>query len=462
MTGGPLPPSRIGGAGAMHEAWSWTMKNITRRSLVAGAPTFTIIKPDLVRGTGKEKLKYGLVGCGGRGTQAVVNVMHADPNVELVAMADIFEDKLEGSLRRLRDPEYVEANLLRFEPGLDKQRLPEMIKSATSRVKVAPDRRFVSFDAYKKLLASDVDVVMLVTPPAYRPAHFEAAVAAGKHCFVEKPIATDPVGVRRFMDAVRQAEQKKLSVVVGTQFIYGRDAIETREKIHAGAIGDITSCYTNNLTYLVLHVKEGRDPKWGDMEWQHREWYSFVWICGDEIVEQHVHGINYCNWIMDAHPEKVIATGGVAWRPEEEKYGNIYDHIYCDFTYPGGVHLSCHGRQFPREGGFPRQLGRLFIGTKGTSTGRDLGTPSAIQDKVQEHVDLVNSIRGDGRYINDGMLVAESTMTAIMGREAAYSGLEITWDMIMNSKQDLQPKEFDYKRRMDVPPRPVPGQYKFI
>jgi myo-inositol 2-dehydrogenase / D-chiro-inositol 1-dehydrogenase len=438
------------------------MKNITRRSLVAGATSFTIVKPELVRGAGKEKLRYGVVGCGGRGSQAVVNLMHADPNVELVGMADIFEDKLEGSLRNLRNPEFVQANLLRFEPGLDKQRLPELVKSVTSRVKVEPDQRFVSFDSYQKLLASDVDVVMLTTPPAYRPMHFEAAVAAGKHCFVEKPIATDPTGVRRFMDAVRKSKQKKLSVVVGTQFIYGRDAIETREKIHAGAIGEITTCYTNNLTSLVLHVKEGRNPKWGDMEWQHREWYSFVWLCGDEIVEQHVHGVNYCNWIMDAHPERVVATGGVAWRPPEEKYGNIYDHMYCDFTYPNGAHLSCHGRQYPKKEDLPRIINRRFVGTKGTSTGRDMGTRSAVGDKVQEHIDLAASVRGDGRYINDGMLVAESTMTAIMGREAAYSGIEITWDMIMNSKQDLQPKEFGYDLKMEVPPRPVPGEYKFI
>jgi predicted dehydrogenase len=435
------------------------MTGVSRRSLLAGASAFQIVKPELVRGAGKERLKFGLVGCGGRGTAAAVNLLTADPATELVAMADVFEDKLEGSLRAMSNLTNPDKSVFQYTGVPRIEGTSETPASVQKRVKVDAEHRFVGFDAYQKVIASDADIVLLVTPPGYRPEHFEAAVNAGKHVFVEKPIATDPVGVRRFMESVRKAERNKLSVVAGTQWISGRSAIETRKKIQDGAIGDILSVYTNNLTGLVLHVKDGRRPDWGDMEWEHREWYSFVWICGDAIVEQHVHGINYCNWITGMHPERVVASGGVAWRPREEMYGNIYDHIFADFVYPNGVHMACHCRQYPTR---VRGSGQLFVGAKGKSTGRDLGTNRAIDDYVEEHIDLVNSIRGDGPYINQGMLVAESTMTAIMARESAYSGIEITWDMIMNSKQDLQPKQFDYKLKMDVPPVPVPGQYKFV
>jgi predicted dehydrogenase len=197
------------------------------------------------------------------------------------------------------------------------------------------------------------------------------------------------------------------------------------------------------------------------MEWQHREWYSFVWICGDMLVEQAVHGITFCTWMMDSHPERVVSSGGAAWRPREEMYGNIYDHHDSNFIFPNGVHMHSYCRQYPR--GCPTGGGNLFIGSKGRSSGNDLATVKTTLDGfVQEHARVMRSIRGDGPYLNEGMVVAEGTMTAIMARESAYSGLEITWDMIMNSKQDLQPKQFDYKLKMEAPPLPVPGQYKFV
>jgi predicted dehydrogenase len=437
------------------------MTSLTRRSLLAGASGFMIIKPGLVRGTGPEKLKFGLVGCGGRGTEAAINLMTADPNTELVAMGDIFADKLRASYSVLSNLTNPDKELSR-DMDVEVAGTSETAETVQKRVKVDPEHRFVGFDAYRKVIASDVDIVLLATPPAYRPEHFEAAVNAGKHCFVEKPIATDAAGVRRFMASVKKADEKKLTVVPGTQSIFAPPAIETREKILGGAIGDIVACYTNNLSRLVLHVKEGRDPKWGDMEWQHREWYSFIWICGDAIVEQHIHGINFCNWVMGTHPERVVASGGVAWRPREEKYGNIHDHIYADYVYPNGVHMSAHCRQYPANCTVPGTNRNMIAGTKGRSTGNDLGTTKGIDPRVHEHIVLVKSVRGNIPYVNLGMLVAESTMTAIMGRESAYSGIEITWDMIMNSKQDLQPKAFDYALKMEVPPVPVPGQYRFV
>jgi predicted dehydrogenase len=356
-------------------------------------------------------------------------------------MADIFEDKLEGSLRRLKNQ-------------------PQFAKVA-DRVNVRPEYHFVGFDAFQKLIKSDIDIVMLCTPPGYRPAHFEAAVDAGKHIFCEKPVGTDPVGVRRFMAAARKAEEKKLSVVGGAQRHADRPYVETVAKIHDGAIGDIVSLVSRYLSGPVMHAKE-RDPKWGDMEWEHRNWYSFNWICGDQIVEQHYHNIDFMNWVMKGHPEKVVASGGAAWRPRTELYGNIYDHLASDFTYPGGVHLASVCRQYPQ--GCYRQVDDLVVGTKGKTNGVDMGTPAPSRGYayVQEHIDLVNSILGKGPYLNQAMALAEATMTCIMAREAAYSGMEVTWDMIMNSKLDLQPKQFGYEVKMEPPPLPVPGEYKFI
>lgn len=406
----------------------------------AGVSTFTIIKPELVRGAGKEKLTAGLIGCGGRGRQAVVDLLTGTENVEFVAMADVFEDKLEGNLAWLRDA----------------AERPDI----QDRLKVAPERRFVGFEAYKKVIASDVDIIMLCTPPGYRPEHFEAAIEAGKHVFCEKPFGTDPVGVQRFMAAARLSEQKKLTVVTGAQRRFNRQYVETVEKIHDGAIGDVAAAYAYWVGTPVIQQK-AREAKWGDMEWQHRAWYSFVWICGDQVVEQHLHNIDVCNWVMGGHPVKVVASGGAAWRPKEEIYGNIFDHISADFEYANGVHMSSYCRQYPQDEEIHRNISELVVGTKGRSNCKDMGA-TGPRDYVAEHTALANSIRGDGPYINHAMVVAESTMTCIMARESAYSGQEITWDQIMASKLDLQPKAFDYKLDVDVPPLPVPGVYKFI
>jgi predicted dehydrogenase len=418
-------------------------ENVSRRSFLkgstAGAATFTIVRPELVRGAAPARLKAGLIGVGGRGTGAVDNLLTGCDNVEVVAMADIFEDHLERNLARLKQRKFAD------------------------RVSVGPEHRFVGFEAYKKLVASDIDIVMLCTPPGYRPEHFEAAINAGKHVFCEKPIATDPVGVRRFMASCKRAQEKKLTVMSGSQRRSATEYIETVKKIQNGAIGEILALYSTYLSGPVMHAK-GRDTKWGDMEWQHRNWYSFLWICGDQIVEQHYHNIDFMNWVMGTHPASVVASGGVAWRPREELYGNIYDHLASDFVYPNGVHLSSVCRQYPPADPAGTKLYRrvddLIVGSKGRSTGTDLGT-EGINSQVQEHIYMVRSILGTGSYVNQGMAVAESTMTCIMARESAYSGLEITWDMIMKSQQDLQPKAFGYNEKMEMPPLPMPGQYKF-
>ena len=424
------------------------LNDISRRSFLqrssgvtaAAATTFTIIRPELVRGQGKARLKAGLVGCGGRGTQAIQNLLEGTENVDVVAMGDVFEDRLTMSLRNLQE------------------KWPQGAKYK-DRLKVDGEHQFTGFDAFKKVIASDVDIVMLATPPGYRPEHFEAAINAKKHVFCEKPFGTDPVGVRRFMEAAKKSEQLKLTVVSGAQRRAQKEYVETVDKIKNGQIGDVVATYAYWVGRPVIQQRQGRNAKWGDMEWQHRNWYSFVWICGDQIVEQHLHNIDVCNWVMGTHPVKVTAHGGATWRPRNEIMGNIYDHIAADFTYANGVKMSSYCRQYREPAA--QNVSEWVVGTKGKSNCRDLGE-RGINPYVHEHTKLAASIRGDGPYINEAMTVAESTMTCIMGREAAYSGLEITWDMIMNSKLDLQPKAFAYDKQMDVPPLPVPGEYKFI
>ena len=399
----------------------------------AGAAAFSILKPRMARGAGGDRLKAGLVGCGGRGTQAVVDLLTGNEHVELAGMADVFEDHLEQSLARLRAAPIGE------------------------RIRVEPDHHFTGLDAYRKLLESDIDIVMLCTPPGFRPMHFEAAVNAGKHVFTEKPIATDPVGARRFIAAGKLAAERKLTVVSGAQRRAHREYVETVQKIQDGAIGEVTALYANYLSGPVFHA-ERRESKWSDLEWQLRNWYSFIWICGDQIVEQHFHNIDFMNWLMGAHPVKVAASGGAAWRPREELYGNIYDHMSSDFTYPNGVRLSSHCRQYPK--GVYNNVSDLIVGAKGRSNGMDMGE-KGINPYVQEHINMVRSIRGDGPYLNYSLPIAESTLTAIMARESAYSGQEITWDQIVNSQLDLMPKALGFDVKMDPAPLPVPGVYKF-
>ncbi|MBZ5583462.1 MAG: Gfo/Idh/MocA family oxidoreductase [Acidobacteriia bacterium] len=438
--------------------------SVSRRSVLRGAAAasaFTLIRPDLVRGAGKEKLRAGIVGCGGRGTQAIVDTLTGNDNLELVAMADVFPDHLESSLKQLSDPKALGRHAgITVERGGEQKTVTaeELVASIQPRINVPPDRRFTGFDAYKQLLKADIDIVMLTTPPGYRPAHFEAAVEAGKHVFAEKPIATDAVGARRVLAAGRKATEKKLVIMSGAQRHEEKAYVETVTKIHGGAIGDIVALNSYYLSSPVFHA-QARDPKWGDMEWEHRNWYSFIWICGDQIVEQHFHNIDFMNWVMGGHPERVVASGGAAWRPREPLYGNIYDHLASDFVYPNGVRLSSHCRQYQR-GAF-NNVSDLVIGTKGRSTGNDMGT-KGINSQVQEHIDFVDSILGRKPYINQTVQIAESTLTCIMARESAYSGMAVTWDQIMNSQQDLQPKEFGMNVKMAAVPLPVPGQYKFV
>lgn len=394
-----------------------------------------------MRGQAPAKLKAGLIGVGGRGRQSVQDLLTGDPNVEVVALADAFEDQLEKNLKWMK----------------------EDVRNAkiADRVKVDPDKRFVGFEAYKKLIASDVDIVMLATPPGWRPIHFEAAVDAKKHIFCEKPFGTDPVGVQRFMRAAKKSEELKLTVVSGAQRRFNRAYQETIKKIKDGVIGDVLATYAYWVGTPVIQQPQGRKAGWGDTEWQHRNWYSNLWLCGDQVVEQHLHNIDVICWMMGAHPISAAAYGGVSWRPQDDVHGNIYDHLATDFVFENGVRMTSYCRQYPR--GLYQNISELAIGTKGRSNCKDLGAQPEVRDYVAEHVALVNSIRGTGAYVNHAMAVAESTMTCIMAREAAYSGQELTWDQMMTSKLDLTPKGVSgYDSPMTRQPFPKPGTYKFV
>ena len=422
---------------------SKTRLNLSRRGFLRGSggaaaagSAFTIVRPELVRGAGRARLRAGIVGCGNRGSYTIYEFLGGNDDVELVAMGDLYKDRIERCL------------------GLVRQRHPAVLP----KMKVDPENMFTGFDAYRKVLASDIDVVLLVTPPVYRPLHFEAAVAARKHIFAEKPLGVDPVGVRRLMAAARKSEELKLTVVVGAQRRNQPEYIGTIEKIRHGAIGEIAALYAYWMGRPIVRLNE-KPAGMGDVEFQTRNWYCYLWLSGGQVVEQHVHNIDVINWVMGTHPVKALASGGRCWRPLNEAHGDIYDHVSTEFEYANGVKFTSHGRHFPPE--CTSRIGEWVVGTKGRSNCMDLAPQGPLNPKVQEHVNFVKSIRGQGPYINMAMAVAESTMTGIMARESAYSGMEITWDMIMASRQELMPAGIENNPQLGVPPLPVPGEYRF-
>jgi predicted dehydrogenase len=381
-------------------------------------------------------IKVGLVGCGGRGTGAATNVIEAGDNIQVVGLADLFPDKVKKS----RDV-------------LDRMKHPG--------VKISDDWCFGGWDAYRKLIESPIDYIMLCQPPGFRPPHFEAAVKAGKHVFAEKPVAVDPVGVRKFIAAGELAKEKKLGVLPGTN---GRHSLIQREcvkRIHDGAIGEVVfgRIYFNTGYLWEYPRKEGES----DMEWQIRNWYYFDWLSGDHIVEQHVHQHDAANWVLGAHPVRATAVGGRQVRTEE-LYGNIYDHFQVDYEYPNGVHVFSMCRQWKDT---PGQVGTEWIGTKGRAWmaygntqifGENPWKPDFKDPNsyVQEHMEFVKSIR-EGKPINDATRIAESSLTSIMGREAAYTGKVVGWDELMKSDLDLSPAKYEFGPN---PVRPVrrPGK----
>lgn len=379
-------------------------------------------------------MKIGLIGAGGRGTGAVQDAIQANSNIQLVAIGDFWLDRAKGAVKGFKDNENLKDN-----------------------IQVPDDAIYGGLDAYKKVLEHEVDYIILATPPGFRPLHFEAVVEAKRHCFCEKPVATDPVGTRRYMAAAKKSEELKLCVVTGTQRRHQKPYIETIQKIHDGVLGDLVAgrAYWDGT---LPHARE-RKPGQGDLEYQLYNWYNFCWICGDNIVEQHVHNLDVMNWVFNAHPVSVVAAGGRAWKPKIEKYGNIWDNFSCDFEYPNGVHVASYCRHWDNS---YNEVSEMVFGTKKGPNGYisrcdDMGS-GGRNPYVQEHADLQASIRGEGPYRNEAMQVAESCFTAIMGRMAAYTGQRLEWDKALNMDLDIFPKNMSWEAKIPVDPIPVPGQ----
>jgi myo-inositol 2-dehydrogenase / D-chiro-inositol 1-dehydrogenase len=421
---------------------------LTRRAFlqtsagVGAAAVMAQLGTNFAHAAGSEKIRVGVIGCGGRGRGAAVDCVKAAENVQIVALGDVFQDRLNQA----------------------RERLPEL---GPEHYSVTDDRCFVGFDAYKGVIDAGVDLVILATPPCFRPQHIEAAINAGKHIFAEKPVAVDPAGARQVMAAADLAQQKGLGFVAGTQRRHEHGYVETMKRIHDGAIGEIVAatCYWNQGG-LWMHP---RKPEWSDMEWQLRNWIYFTWLSGDHIVEQHVHQIDVMNWVFKGPPISAYGMGGRQARTDPA-YGHVYDHFAVEFEYPGGARVMSMCRQID---GTDSRVDEHLIGTKGTAAPKGIIKPADgktwrfDQDKTnkrqpyeQEHTDLIESIRA-GKPLNEARQIAESTMAAIMGRMSAYSGKLVTWEQAMESTLDLTPSKLEMGE-IAVPEVAVPGKTPLV
>jgi len=381
-------------------------------------------------------IKIALIGCGGRGTGACVQALSTKQNVQLVAMADAFKDRLDDSYKNILDA----------------------IGDKKDRVQVKEENKFIGFDAYKHAIAL-ADVVILTTPPGFRPIHFEEAVNQSKQIFMEKPVATDPAGIQRVLAAAQIAKQKKLNVVVGLQRRYQNSYRDLMKRIQDGAIGDIVSAqaWWNNDGVWV----HPRQPGWTEMEYQMRNWYYFVWLCGDHINEQHIHNIDVINWVMDGYPVKAQGMGGREVRKGKD-YGQIFDHHYVEFEYANGVIFNSQCRH---QKGTMSKVDEYVAGTKGKvffdaaritdlkgNTIYQFDKKTENQPYQTEHDELFGAIAKGEYKFWDAERGAKSTMTSLLGRMATYSGQVIEWDKAINSGIDIHPKTYAFDAMPPVLP----------
>ncbi|MBC8152389.1 MAG: Gfo/Idh/MocA family oxidoreductase [Bacteroidetes bacterium] len=377
-----------------------------------------------------DTIKVALIGCGGRGRGAAQQALNTKQNVKIVALADAYRDQVDAAYKVLT------ARALKAADGSPKVDVPE-------------DRKFVGFDAYKQAIAL-ADVVILATPPGFRPGHFEEAVRQGKHIFMEKPVATDAPGIRRVLAAAEDAKKKKLNVVVGLQRHYQPNYREMIKRIHDGALGDIVGGQVYWVSGGVW--QKPRQAGQTEMDYQMRNWYYFNWLCGDHINEQHIHNIDVANWVKRGHPVSCQGTGGRQVRNGKD-YGEIFDHHIVDFTYEDGTTINSQCRHY--EGTYSK-VDEMFLGTKGkvdtfgqksallaykgqpiyVHEGKADGNPYQI-----EHDELFEAIAKNQYKFADAENGAKSTMTSIMGRMATYSGKMVKWDEAMNSQIDLFPEK---------------------
>lgn len=419
----------------------------TSTAAAVGAAVATQTLSTAVYAQGSERLKVGLIGCGGRGGGATVNALHADEGTELTAICDLFQDKIDKKLQ-----EFAATDI-------------------APQIKVTKDTQFTGWDGYKHLIDS-VDVVLLATTPHFRPMMLKYAIEKGKQIFCEKPVGVDARSVKEVMELSNQAKQKNLNLVSGLCFRYDQYVRETVDQIHSGKIGEITAINSNYLTSWLWN--NPRQPQWSDMEYQIRNWLYYYWLSGDHVVEQHIHSLDKALWVMNNQPPtRVTATGGRQQRTAPQ-FGNIYDHFGNVFEWdmPHGVQIRCFSycRQYDGQPTVATDVSDLVYGTEGTAslmqhriTGKNPWkkrptTPENMYDS--EHKALFGAIRS-GKAINNGDYMCKSTLMGIMARESAYSGQTITWDQIMSSKQDLSPKGGFQWGPLPVAPVAVPNEYKF-
>jgi len=424
----------------------------TRRSFIrttaavaaAGASlaTRTDVAPAAEK-AGNDELRIGLVGCGGRGRGAALQALKADPNTRLVALADAFADQIETSLSLFAKAE-----------------------EAAGRIDVPSSRQFFGFEAYQQLIDADVDVVLLAAPPHFRPKHFEACVRAGKHVFAEKPIAVDAAGVRRVLAASEEAETKNLSVVSGLCWRYNTRARASIERIHAGEIGRVVavhSAYNGSRPGKPWPMR--READWGDMEWQLRNWYWFTWLSGDHIVEQAIHSLDKGAWALgDETPESAVSLGGLQARTGDE-LGSIFDHHAVVYEHASGLKHFHTCRQQP---GCANEVATHVIGTEGVchvekATIRDHDGNVVWRDRSKnnvmhqaEHDEMFAALRA-GTPKNNGRYMSTSTMLAILGRMASYTGQKVTWEKALASEEDFTPERYAWDVKIGVPPIAMPG-----
>jgi myo-inositol 2-dehydrogenase / D-chiro-inositol 1-dehydrogenase len=400
-----------------------------------------VFPPVLDKAPDGKKLRAGLVGCGNRGTGAALNFLAAGNDLELIALADVFEDKVWDCRSKL----------------------------SKQRVEIPESNCFWGFDSYKSLLEVDLDVVILATPPHFRPAYFDACVQAKKNVFMEKPVCVDPVGARQIMATSKKAESMGLTVITGTQRRHQRDYLETYKQVASGAIGEVVSA---KAWWLQSHVWfRTREEGWSDMEYMLRNWNNFCWLCGDHILDTHVHNIDIINWFLGKNPTEAIGFGGRSRRLT----GDQYDYFSIDFNYGNGVYSHSMSRQIDD---CANTLGEQIMGTNGYTNCKNTiynldGTEKwkyeypknkdgksteivAVSPYVQEHISLVTAIRTN-KPVVEAERTAISTLTAIMGRTAAYTGQLVTWEEMMNSTVKLGPEKYEMGQVNMEFPVPIPG-----
>lgn len=415
-------------------------------AVVGGAAAASgVISAPAVHAAGDDAIRVGLIGCGGRGRGAAANVVESAKGVKIVAMADAFRDQIDKTMGEL---------------------------SSLGGAMDVGKRVFSGLDAYKELIACDeVNYVILATPPGFRPDHIEATINAGKNLFTEKPVGVDGPGIRRVLASYEKAKEKNLAVVAGTQRRHSADYLEAIERIRNGEIGKLLSArvYWNQGGLW----KKDHDKSWSDAEWQIRNWLYFSWLSGDHICEQHVHNLDVMNWVLDAHPTSASGMGGREVRTDSS-YGHIFDHFAIEYSYnvkdePVTGHSYCRQIEgcegnvsetiIGSEGQFTSTRPSLRIVKNGKTAWRYRG--KLVNPYVQEHTDNIAGIRA-GRPLNELKTVAESTLTAIMGRMATYTGKTITWEEALNSSENLRPANLALDSKIPIPAVAVPGQTKFV